>query len=340
MAMKQFRLAAGSTDVGGLKQVQADIPEPGEGEVLVRFHAASLNFRDLAIAAGKYPGGPVQRDTVPLSDGAGEIVAAGKGVSRFAVGDRVAATFFQGWVSGVPDFASMPALGFGVDGVLTEYALFAQDGLVSLPDHLTWEEAATLPCAGVTAWHALTSIKPVRAGDTVLLLGTGGVSIFGLQFAHMLGAKTIVTSSSDQKLERARELGADETINYKAIPDWDEEVLRLTGGAGVDHILEVGGVGTLARSFRAIGFGGNIALIGVLAGPEGDTSPQALMLKNASLTGIFVGDRSTFEVMNDAIATNALRPVVDRVFDFDAAPEAYGWQHAGRHFGKIVVGVA
>jgi NADPH:quinone reductase-like Zn-dependent oxidoreductase len=339
MAMKQFLLAAGSTDPGGLGQVQAEIPEPGDGEVLVRIHAASLNFRDLAIAAGKYPGGPVQRDTVPLSDGAGEVVAVGKGVTRFAAGDRVAATFFQGWVSGAPDFASMPSLGYDADGVLTEYAVFAEHGLVPLPEHLSYEEAATLPCAGVTAWHALMGIKPVCEDDTVLLLGTGGVSILGLQLAHMLGAKTIVTSGSDEKLERARELGADETINYKATPEWDEEILRLTGGAGVDHILEVGGVGTLARSFRSVGFGGNIALIGVLGGPEGDTNPQPLMLKNASLTGIFVGDRSTFEAMNDAIATNGLRLLVDRVFEFDAAPEAYQWQHEGRHFGKIVVSV-
>ena len=335
--MQKYLLAAGNTDLTGLQRVQCETPVPADGQVLVRVHAASLNFRDLAILSGQYPGGVLQRDTVPLSDGAGEIAAVGNGVTRVAVGDRVAACFFQGWVDGAADLADMPSLGFQADGMLSEYVVLDQHGVVKIPGHLTWEEAATLPCTGVTAWNALMLCGRIRPGSTVLALGTGGVSIFALQYAKMAGAKVIITSSSDDKLERARRLGADATINYRRTPDWDREVLRLTGGAGVDHIVEVGGAGTLAKSIRAIGFRGCIALIGVLAGPEGDTNPQALMQKNASLVGIFVGSRVMFEQMNRALSINRVRPVVDRVFPFEAAADAFAWQQQARHFGKVVI---
>lgn len=338
--MKKYVVAKGSTDMSSLGQVECETPQPGPGQVLIRVHAASLNYRDHAVVTGKYFGGVLQRDTIPLSDGAGEVAAIGDGVSRVSVGDRVAGCFFQGWVDGIPDRTRLAALGSPADGMLAEYVVLDEQGVVAIPAHLDFEEAATLPCAALTAWNALMFSGRIRPGQTVLALGTGGVSIFALQFAKMSGARVIITSSSDDKLQSAKELGADETINYATTPEWDKAVLNLTGGAGVDHIVEVGGAGTLARSFASIGFRGQISLIGVLSGGEGDTNPHALMLKNASLKGIFVGSRAMFEQMNDAISVNRLCPVVDRVFDFDDAVVAYDWQLAGKHFGKVVIRIA
>jgi NADPH:quinone reductase-like Zn-dependent oxidoreductase len=335
--MKQYRLLKGSTDMSSLRVVDCEVPDPGPGQVLIRMRAAALNFRDHAVVTGNYFGGILQRDTVPLSDGAGEITAVGEDVGRFKVGDRVAGCFFQVWADGVPDLARVRALGSPLDGVLSEYVVLDQHGVVAIPDHLSFEEAACLPCAGVTAWNALMFSGRIRPGHTVLTLGTGGVSVFALQFAKMSGARVIVTSSSDEKLARAREIGADGTINYVTSPDWDQEVLAMTGGRGADHIIEVGGSGTLSKSFASIGFRGQISLIGVLSGREGDTNPHALMLKNAALKGIFVGNRAMFEHMNEAIAVNRMQPVVDRVYDFDDAAAAYEHQQAGRHFGKVVI---
>jgi NADPH:quinone reductase-like Zn-dependent oxidoreductase len=337
--MKKYHLRKGSTDMSSLELVECDEPEPGENQVLIRVHAASLNYRDQAIVTGNYFGGILKRDTVPLSDGAGEVVAVGRNVTRFKTGDRVIGTFFQVWIDGIPDRSSFTALGSPADGMLAEYVVLDQDGVVRCPPHLNYDEAATLPCAGLTAWNALTVSGRLRPGDTVLVLGTGGVSIFGLQFARMSGARVIVTSSSDEKLARAVELGAAATVNYLKTPEWEQEVLRLTEGGGVDHVIEVGGVGTLAKSFQCVGFRGQIALIGVLAGNEGDTNPHALMLKNASLRGVFVGSRAMFEQMNEAIAVNRMHPVVDRVFPFADAAGAYDYQRAGRHFGKVVIRV-
>jgi NADPH:quinone reductase-like Zn-dependent oxidoreductase len=226
-----------------------------------------------------------------------------------------------------------------LDGVLAEYVVLDAEGLVAVPHHLSWEQAAALPCAGVTAWNALMVQDRVRPGETVLLLGTGGVSIFALQFARMAGARVIITSSSDEKLERARALGADIGINYLRTPDWDAAVLEHTGGAGADHVIEVGGAGTLARSFKSVGFGGQVTLIGVLAGREGDTNPHGLMFKSARLQGAFVGNRLMFEDMNRAIAINGMQPVVDRVFPFDEARRAFELMAAGGHFGKIAITV-
>jgi len=337
--MKKYQLLKGSTDMSSLKLIECEQPKPAAGQVLIKMHATSLNYRDHAVVSGKYFGGVLQRDTVPLSDGAGEVVEVGSDVSRFKAGDRVAGNFFQGWIDGVPNPATINALGSPADGVLAEYVVLDQDGLVAVPQHLSYEEAAALPCAAVTAWNALMVSGRVRPGDTALMLGTGGVSIFALQFVKMSGAKAIITSSDDAKLERAQELGADHTINYQTSPDWDQEVLKLTNGKGVDHVVEVGGAGTLARSFASIGFRGQISLIGVLSGREGDTSPHPLMLKNASMTGIFVGSRVMFEQMNEAISINKMHPIVDKVFPFDEAADAYAYQLAGKHFGKVVIAV-
>lgn len=337
--MKKYVLLKGSTDMSSLKLVECEKPAPSAGQVLIRMHATSLNYRDHAVVSGKYFGGVLQRDTVPLSDGAGEVVAVGEGVTRIKKGDRVAGNFFQGWVDGVPDRTTLNALGSPADGMLAEYVMLHEKGVVIIPPHLSWEEAACLPCAAVTAWNALMVSGSVRPGNTVLMLGTGGVSIFALQFAKMSGARTIITSSKDKKLERAKKLGADMTINYIKSPEWHEEVLALTDGKGVDHIIEVGGAGTLAKSFQAVGYRGQISLIGVLSGREGDTNPHALMLKNASMTGIFVGSRIMFEQMNEAISINGMRPVIDKVFSFDEVTEAYAYQLAGKHLGKVVIAV-
>lgn len=327
--MHLYEIERGSRNVDGLRRAERPKPAAGPNQVLVRMRAASLNYRDIAIITGHYFSGPVDRDTVPLSDGAGEVVEVGDGVEGFAAGDRVAATFFQP-PHGAP-------LGSPLDGALTEYAVFDAQGLVHIPANLSFEEAATLPCAGVTAWNALIEGKRVKPGDTVLTLGTGGVSMLALQIAKAAGTQVIATSSSDEKLERAKRLGADHVINYKATPDWAQAVLDLTGGRGVDHIVEVGGAGTLPSSYRAIGPRGEISLIGVLTQPDGDLRPHPMMLKGASLRGIFVGDRAMFEALNRAIVVNDIHPAIDTVFDFDDAPQAYSHMIGAKHFGKIVV---
>jgi len=330
--MKVFEIAQGSTSIDGLRRAERPMPAPGPGQVLVRMRAASLNYRDLAVLTGNYPGGPVTRDVIPLSDGAGEVEAVGDGVGRFARGDRVVATFTQG--------SPPAALGSPLDGTLAEYAVFPEDGLLKIPAHLSFEEAATLPCAGVTAWNALMEGKTVRPGDTVLTLGTGGVSIFALQIAKLAGARVVITSSSDEKLERAKRLGADVTVNYRTHPNWAEQVLELTDGRGADHVVEVGGAGTLPQSLQAVARRGEIVLIGVLTPPSGNLNPHPLMPKNATLRGILVGDKAMFEDFCRAIDVNRLRPVIDEVFEFDAAPEAYRRLESASHFGKLVIRIA
>jgi NADPH:quinone reductase-like Zn-dependent oxidoreductase len=336
--MRAYEVVAGSAGIDGLRRCERPEPQVAAGQILVRMRAVSLNYRDLMILRGQYGGGPVKQDTVPLSDGAGEVVAVGVDVSRFRVGDRVAGTFFRHWIDGPPLPGPRVALGAPpVDGVLADYVAFDEQDAVAIPAQLTLEQGATLPCAAVTAWHALVVTAGVRPGQTVVVLGTGGVSIFALQFARLAGARVLVTSSSDEKLAHATALGASGCINYRTMPDWDREVMNLTGGRGADCVVEVGGTGTLGRSMQALGIGGRILLIGVLTGRSGDVNPYLLMGKNASLHGIFVGSRAMFERMNAAIECNGMVPVIDRSFDFDEAAEAYRYLERGAHFGKIVI---
>jgi NADPH:quinone reductase-like Zn-dependent oxidoreductase len=313
------------------------VPQPGPGQVLVQIKAVSLNYRDFLVATGRY--NPKQeRPRVLCSDGAVEVLAVGDGVTRFKPGDRVASTFFQDWVSGPPTReGSKSALGAPIDGVLASARVFDQRGLIHFPEHLSYEEASTLPCAGLTAWHALVSTGHVASGQTVLVLGTGGVSIFGLQFAKLHGARVIVTSSSDEKLARAKTLGADETINYKRTPEWDKEVARLTGGRGVDNVLEVGGTGTLPFSLRSARLGGRVSIIGILSGISENLSIGPILSFNLRVQGIYVGSAEMFEAMNRAIAVNKLKPVVDRVFPFAQSREALRYMESAQHFGKIVI---
>jgi NADPH:quinone reductase-like Zn-dependent oxidoreductase len=336
--MRAYQLIAGSNSLAGLHRRERPEPKPLATQVLVRMKAASLNYRDLMIARGHYMGGPVAADTIPLSDGAGEVTAVGAAVTRFRVGERVAGTFFRQWIDGAPPRGPLIALGAPpADGALAEYAVFDEQDVVAVPAHLSNEAAATLPCAAVTAWRALTDIGRIVPGDTVLLIGTGGVSIFALQFARLAGARVLILSSSDAKLEQARKLGAEGCINYRGTPEWEGEVLKQTGGRGVDCVLEVGGAGTLSRSIASVAVGGRIALIGVLTGPVAAGSPYGLLGKQASVHGVFVGSRGQFERMNAAIALHRLQPVIDRVFDFDDAPAAYAHLQSAAHFGKVVV---
>jgi NADPH:quinone reductase-like Zn-dependent oxidoreductase len=312
-------------------------PTPGPGEVLIRVAAVSLNYRDLMMCKGAY-NPKLKLPIIPVSDGAGEVVATGAGVTRFKPGDKVVAAFMPDWVNGPPDEENTrTALGGGGVGLLAEQAVLPEHGLVPIPSHLSALEAATLPCAGVTAWNALFENGRVKPGDTVLVQGTGGVSIFALQFARLAGAHVIATSSSDQKLARARELGATDGINYKTNPDWDKRARALTGGKGVDQIVEVGGAGTLGKSLRAVRIGGYIALIGVLSGANAEVNPMPVLMKSIRVQGIFVGSRAMFEAMNRAIVASQLRPVVDRVFEFEQAPQALKYLESGAHFGKIVI---
>ena len=319
----------------------ADLPRPvpTRGQVLVRVRATSLNYRDLMIAGGRY-GGAAPDGLVPLSDGAGEVVVVGEGASRVRVGDRVAGIFMQGWVEGRLDAAkSATALGGSVPGVLSEYVAFDQQGLVRVPEHLSYEEAATLPCAAVTAWNALFVSGTVKAGDAVLVQGTGGVSVFAAQFARAAGARVLATSSSDEKLAKLRGLVGAEGVNYRSNPDWDKWAAEATAGVGVDHVVEVGGPGTLGRSLNAVRIQGEISLMGVLTGVAGEVPTAALLRKHVRVLGIYVGSRTMFEDMNRAITLHKLRPVVDRVFPFAEAVGAYRHLESGRHFGKVVITV-
>lgn len=334
--MRQWRIAQGGSTLDDMDLVDAAEPEPGPGEVVVRVRACSLNYRDQAIVTGNYFGGRVDRDQVPLSDGAGEIVALGDGVSGLAVGDRVAGSFFMNWNDGPPNPQAGPALGAPpAPGMLQELVALPARSVVPIAQSLSFAEAACLPCAGVTAWHALMEgPRPVGPGRSVLVLGTGGVSLLALQVAKAAGATVVVTSSSDAKLERVRALGADHLINYRAAPDWGRRAAELTGG--IDHVIEVGGVGTLAQSIQAVGFNGEIALIGVLT-REGDTNPHGLMMKGASIRGIFVGSAGMALRLNGFIDAHAIKPVVDRIFPLEQAKEAYRYQASPDLFGKVVI---
>lgn len=332
--MKVFELQNGF-GIENLALVDRPEPKPGPGQALVAMKAWSLNYRDIMVVRGTYAPN-IRFPVVTLSDGAGEVVAVSEGVSRVKVGDRVAGAFMQKWIEGpVSEVKAKSALGAAMPGLAAERVVLDAEGLVPVPGHLSYEEAATLPCAAVTAWNALVTSGSLRAGDTVLVQGTGGVSLFALQFARMAGARVIATSSSDVKLARVKELGASDGINYKTTPEWGTRARELAGGAGVDHVVEVGGAGTLAQSLKAVRMGGRISLIGVLTG--GQTDPIPILMKSVSVQGIFVGSREMFEAMNRAIALSGLKPVIDRVFPFAAYPQALRHMESGAHFGKIVL---
>ena len=284
-------------------------PTPGPRQVLVRVRATSLNYRDLITVEGKYARSAPKPDLIPLSDGAGEIDAA----------------------------AQASAMGGAIDGMLTELAVLEEDGVVKLPQHLSFEEGATLPCAGVTAWHALVEVGSIKAGDTVLVLGSGGVSIFALQFAKMFGARVLATSGSKAKAERLKTMGAEAVVDYRAMPEWDQEITKLTGGRGVDITVEVGGAGTLPRSFMATRAAGRIAVIGLLTGPGAQIDPMPILRRNLRVQGLYVGNRQMFEAMNRAIEASGLKPVIDKVFPFAEAKDAYRHLKSQNHFGKVVI---
>ncbi len=334
--MKAFEIRQFGID--NLALADHEKPEPKVNEVLVKFHAAALNYRDFMVVTGTY-NPKMKLPAVPFSDGAGEVAAVGEDVTKWKVGDRVMPIFAQDWLDGESsEEKRRTSLGAGAqwDGVLREYGLFNEQSIVRIPEHLSYEEAATLPCAGLTAWNALVVSGKLKAGDSVLTLGTGGVSIFALQFAKLLGARVISTSSRDEKIAKLKELGADEVINYSSHENWEKTVLELTGNVGVDHVVEVGGAGTLNKSITSVRVGGHIALIGALTGAAG-FNPVNVFMKAIRLQGIFVGSRQMFEDMNKAVSANKLKPVIDRVFEFDEAHKALKHMESESHFGKIVV---
>ena len=320
--------------IDNLKLIEKPEPKAGPGQVVVGMKAASLNYRDLLhVTMG---GAPLP--LIPFSDGAGVVEQIGAGVTRVKVGDRVCPTFFQSWVGGpVTAEARNLALGGSVPGVLQEKMLLDAEGVIAIPRHLSFEEAATLPCAGLTAWRAVAVEAPIDANSTILVQGTGGVSIFALQFAKAIGAKVIATSSSDEKLDRAKKLGADYLINYKTTPEWGKKALELTGGRGADVVVEVGGENTLGKSLEAVRVGGSIVVIGVLGGFTNNIFIPALFGKNAKMIGISVGSREQFAGMNKAIDGWKLKPVIDHVFKFEQVPDALRAMQAAGHFGKICV---
>ena len=326
--------------IENLALVERDEPQVESTDVLVRFRAASLNYRDLMVATGTY-NPRMKRPAVPLSDGAGEVVSVGDAVTKWKLGDRVMPIFAQQWIDGdTSEEKRRTSLGAGAqwDGVLREFGAFDETGLVRIPGHLSFEEAACLPCAGVTAWHALAVSGRLKAGETVLTLGTGGVSIFALQFAKLFGARVISTTGNEDKVDRLRQLGADDVINYRSREDWDSAVMDVTGKRGVDHVVEVGGAGTLGKSIASVRLGGHVAMIGALTGP-GDFNPITVFMKAIRLQGIFVGSKAMFEDMNRAIEVAKLKPVVDRVFDFGEARQAMEYMQTGAHFGKVVINI-
>lgn len=334
--MQQYRLEKAAQGYR-LALREVPVPTPGAHQVLLRIRAASLNRRDLLVRSGEY-GGADMSGIIPLSDGAGEVAAVGAGVTRVKKGDRVAPIFFQSWISGKADArVAASALGGSIDGVLSQYVVLSDEGLVRFPEHLTFEEASTLPCAGVTAWNGLFTRGNLQPGEVVLLEGTGGVSVFGLQFALAAGAKPLITSSSDAKLERARQLGAWQTINYRTDARWDKTALELTGGSGVDQVLEVGGEATLPKVLGILASDAHVAYIGGLTGWGGQIPAALLPFRNAQVSGIFVGSRADFEAMNQFIARHKLKPVIDKVFTFADAAAAYAHMESGNHFGKIVI---
>jgi len=333
---KQYRIVGSGSSLK-LTQGDAAVRQPGNNEVLIRVKATSLNRRDIMVLRGQYGGG-TRDGLVPLSDGAGEVVAIGSKVTRVRIGDRVAGTFFQNWFSGRPpaDYGNF-ALGGSLDGMLSQYVTLSEEGVVALPAHLSFEEAATLPCAAVTAWNGLFTRGHLQRDDNALLLGTGGVSIFGLQLAKAAGARVIITSSSDAKLERAKALGASGLINYRKVADWEKSVRELTNGVGAHHVLEVGGKDSLPHTLASLAVGGHIAIIGGLSGFGGEIPSMALLGNNITASGIYVGSREHFEALNAFVSKHQIKPVVDKVFAFEDAAAAYEHMDADSFIGKVVI---
>lgn len=321
--------------IDSIVEVEREKPKAGPGQVVVAIKAASLNYRDLLTVEGK---GGAKLPLIPFSDGAGDIVETGEGVTRVKTGERVCPIFFPGWIDGGPSaYGRMKALGGSAPGTLQEFMLLDAEAVTPIPSHFSYLEASTLPCAAITAWRALVDEAKIKQGDWVLVQGTGGVSIFALQFAKMLGAKVIVTSSSDEKLARAKALGADALINYKTNPEWAKAALEVTGGEGVDIVVEVGGAGTLNQSLTCARVGGAVVVIGLLTGVKQEILVPVIFGKNLRVIGISVGSRAQFEAMNKAIAEHKMKPVIDKVLPVSQVREALKTMQAASHFGKICV---
>jgi NADPH:quinone reductase-like Zn-dependent oxidoreductase len=333
--LKQWQIPAFGID--SLELVEKESAQPGPGQVQIRIHAISLNYRDLMVVQGRY-NPRLAMPRVPCSDGAGEVIAVGAGVTQWKPGDRVTGIFMQQWLDGPPLAAySKGALGGDIDGMLATEITLPESGLVRIPGHLSYQEAATLPCAAVTAWNALFTAADTQPGHTVLILGTGGVSIFALQFAKMAGARVLGTSSSDEKLERAKALGLDAGFNYRANPDWEKWAFDQTGGEGVDLVIDIGGSGILPRAFRALRHGGTVAQIGVLAAGNEPLDIRPILGKQLRIQGVYVGSRANFLAMNKAIGLARLKPVIDSVFPFTEAPAALRHIESAAHLGKLVI---
>lgn len=334
--LKSYHIQMGK-GIAGLTVKEHDIPVPGPGEALVKVRACSLNYREIMIIFQGYYPLPVRPDVIPVSDGAGEVVQVGAGTTRVQPGDRVAAPIFPNWTHGGFSLENSAQLGGSLHGMMTEYVVLSEEALVHIPEHLSFEEAATLPCAGVTAWHSLTCGRPTKVGDTILTLGSGGVSLFALQFAKKLGARVIATTSSEEKAQRLKDLGADHVINYRETPEWHLAVREVTGSRGVDRVVEVGGPGTLEKSIKSTAFEGQISLIGGLADQVSTVDFNSLVSNVYSLWSIAVGNREQFEAMNRFISEYRLKPVIDRIFDFDEAGSALRYFKEQPKFGKVVI---
>lgn len=335
--MKVFQVE-GDWTMDNVRLATRPDPTPGRGQVRVAMRAAALNYRDLLVPLRGYGQRMKALPLIMLSDGAGVVDAVGPEVTRFRVGDRACPMFFQRWPSGAPDPQKFAlSLGSETDGTMAEYMVLSEDGVAPVPEHMSDVEAATLPTAALTAWRALVSEGRIKAGDCVLVQGTGGVALFAIQIAKLLGARVIATSSSDEKLERVRSLGADETINYVANPEWGRRARELSGGDGVDHVVELGGEGTLPQSLRAVRTGGTISMIGVLSGGTMNASLGQVVTRHVRLQGITVGNRDDFEAMSRAMAQHALRPCIDREFAFEDLVAALDYLRSGRHFGKVAI---
>ncbi len=332
--MKAYIIGDGE-GLAALQLNERDVPKPGPGEILVQVKSNAINFRDLLLIKNA-KAAQIPHGRIPNSDGAGIVQETGEGVSRFKAGDRVVGCFFQDWVSGpITDTTMQSAMGGPIDGMLAEYVILKEDGALPMPDSMSFDEAATLPCAGVTAWNCLIEEGGARAGSTALLLGTGGVSVFAQQFAAASGIRTIATSSSNEKLERIKALGASDVINYRENPDWENQVLDLTDGRGVDVVIEVGGAGTLPKSVASVRVGGTISLVGVLTG--GMIDPTSIMRKSVRLQGIYVGPQDMLARVTKVLDHNKIHPVIEKTVPFEEAPEAYKLMESGSHFGKIVI---